>query len=435
MNSRVSILLLIFILSCQVNFAQTDAYTGTWRIEKNEYYPSIQMELQVGHPERNLLYPARIFLQCDSFNAVYELLLVRKNLRQLGISRNKFPRKEAPFSLGNATIVLNGTLDYTRDGKGEPLLTVNRLIAQKYGIDLTAINSIEPTHQSTATALMKFLKEADISFRKVNAEAWQDEDADKITQPRFSPEYFGIMDTLHVQTRDGRLVFTGNKKSGNDHASVMLNGKSIIDDIELGKRKEPEEVLLDTGLNILTFFAENFPKSAPNNGQVTLELGNRKIKTDFNNKADIAAGFIVAKIYYDKDKDADTKFETSTIPFFSEHFLQRNEKVIGNIVSRSATVTLALWDDAVEDGDSISLRINGKWVAQGFPVKKNPQFLQVTLNPGPNTITFVADNLGSIPPNTSVLEIIDGKKRKSFNIETNLDQNNLVNIFYEVKQD
>jgi archaellum component FlaG (FlaF/FlaG flagellin family) len=109
--------------------------------------------------------------------------------------------------------------------------------------------------------------------------------------------------------------------------------------------------------------------------------------------------------------------------------------VIGNIVSRSATVTLALWDDAVEDGDSISLRINGKWVAQGFPVKKNPQFLQVTLNPGPNTITFVADNLGSIPPNTSVLEIIDGKKRKSFNIETNLDQNNLVNIFYEVKQD
>jgi len=393
------------------------------------------MELQVGHPERNLLYPARIRLQCDSFNAVYELLLVRKTLRQLGISRNKFPRTETPFSLGNATIVLNGTFDYTRDGKGEPVLSVNRLLAQKYGIDLTNSSTVEATHRQTATDLMKFLKEADIRLRKINAEAWQDDDAEKLTQPQLSPIYFGIMDTVHVPTRDGRLVFSGNKKSGNDHASVMLNGKSIIDDIELGKRKEPEEVLLDTGLNILTFFAENFPKSAPNNGQVTLELGNRKVKTDFNNKADIAAGFIVAKIYYDKDEDADTKFETSTVPFFSERFLQRNEKVIGNIVSKSATVTLALWDDAVEDGDSISLRINGKWVAQGFPVKKSPQFLQVTLNPGPNTITFVADNLGSIPPNTSVLEIIDGKKRKSFNIETSLDQNNLVNIFYEVKPD
>jgi hypothetical protein len=113
--------------------------------------------------------------------------------------------------------------------------------------------------------------------------------------------------------------------------------------------------------------------------------------------------------------------------------LNRPGKVIGSIASKSQTLTFALWDDAVEDGDSISLNINGKWIARGFPVKKQPQFLTITLDPGPNVITFVADNLGSIVPNTSVLEIIDGNRRKSFNIETDLNENNQVKIFYEVK--
>jgi hypothetical protein len=96
-------------------------------------------------------------------------------------------------------------------------------------------------------------------------------------------------------------------------------------------------------------------------------------------------------------------------------------------------LTFAIWDDAVEDGDSISLRINERWITQGFPVRKKPQFITVNLDPGPNYISFIADNMGSIIPNTSVLEIIDGKRRKSFHIETDLDQNNQVRIYYELR--
>ena len=110
--------------------------------------------------------------------------------------------------------------------------------------------------------------------------------------------------------------------------------------------------------------------------------------------------------------------------------LKRKNKVIGNSVSNSAQLTFAIWDDAIEDGDTISLSVNGKWIAKGFPVKKKAQFITVTLDPGPNIITFVAENLGSIVPNTSVLEIIDGKKRKSFYIETDLNQNNQIKILY-----
>ncbi len=77
--------------------------------------------------------------------------------------------------------------------------------------------------------------------------------------------------------------------------------------------------------------------------------------------------------------------------------------------------------------------VEGKWLVRGFPVKKNPQFVTVNLKPGRNTFVFVADNLGAISPNTSVLEIIDGKKRKSYTMETVLGEKNLVEVFYDVK--
>ena len=89
----------------------------------------------------------------------------------------------------------------------------------------------------------------------------------------------------------------------------------------------------------------------------------------------------------------------------------------------------------IQDGDSVSIKINDKWLVQGFPVKNKTQFITVPLQAGPNTITFIADNLGSIPPNTSVLEIIDGKKRKSFAIETTPEERNYIKIYFDTRTD
>jgi hypothetical protein len=113
--------------------------------------------------------------------------------------------------------------------------------------------------------------------------------------------------------------------------------------------------------------------------------------------------------------------------------IQRNTKIIGDLITQNPQLTFAFWDDAVEDGDTISLSINNQWITEDFPVKKKPQFITVSLQPGPNLITFIPKNLGSIPPNTSVLEIIDGKKRKSFYIETDMNLNNQVNIYYDIR--
>ena len=59
-----------------ISFAQTDAFEGTWQMQ---YFPvqgksAINMELQVSAPEKNMLYPAVMKLQYDSFAATYQLL-------------------------------------------------------------------------------------------------------------------------------------------------------------------------------------------------------------------------------------------------------------------------------------------------------------------------------------------------------------------------
>ncbi len=428
--------LFFFTLLLSINIsAQTDDYSGTWlmKFSASGSAAPFEIQLQIASPERDILYPAQLSLQCDSFVAVYELLLVRKNLRQLGISRNKFPRSEVPFSIGDWTIALNGTLDFTKDIKGAPLLTINRFPAKRYGVTLSDFKNLSETRRKTAAQLVNFIKEESIVFKKISSIPWQHENSLAILIPQLSPTYFGLLDTIHLQTRDGYINFSGNKKSGNDIVSVVLNGKTIIDQVEAGRKKEPEDILLDTGLNIITIFADNFNKSIPNKAKINLEFGRKKYKLDFNNKQDIAATFIVAKLYFETDKDAATRFRNYQFSESEAPPLKRNEKLIGNIIAGSRQITLALWDDAVEDGDSVSININGKLLVKGFPVKKAPQFIKVTLEPGPNTITFIADNLGSIPPNTSVLEIIDGKKRKSFSIETDLDQNNLIKIYYDYK--
>src|SRR5258706_15326091 len=104
----IVVLVFCFLAVSAKSFAQLDAYPGTWRMNylMDSGKSPINMELRIAS-ERKILYPAPLKIQCDSFTAEYELLLVKKDSRVLGISRNKYPLYEKPFSLGNWTFLLN----------------------------------------------------------------------------------------------------------------------------------------------------------------------------------------------------------------------------------------------------------------------------------------------------------------------------------------
>ncbi len=431
-RNLVRCLFLLLFMSAK-SFAQVSTYPGTWQMEYLSHSGKtlIKMELQIASAENHLLYPALLKLYCDSFNAAYELLLVKKNSRELGISKNKYPLLETPFSMGSSDLFLNGIFDNSKDLKGQSTLTLSRIQSKHRLVYLSDTLLPAKAQQATAMRLEKFLKEAEITLTKVNDQPWKSDDINGIISPSLSPAYFGLLDTIFLPTRDGILYITGTKKT--DIVTIALNGQINSDRIAISKKAVTEDILLDTGLNLLVLFAENFGDEIPNKGKLNLEFANKKFNLDFGRKRDSAATFIIAPLYCEKDKGRGS--------YFSDYYptgdaikpLKENEKLLGSIVATAKQLVLAIWDDAVEDGDSISININGKWIEKGFPVKKKPQFITVTLQPGPNAITFVGDNLGSIPPNTSVLEIIDGKKRRSFMLATVPGEDNLINIFYDLK--
>lgn len=434
--------LLIIILFSLIFFngKSQDIFVGNWN--SKSINSNVNISIKIGTPEKNILYPAELTLDCDSFHATYQMLLAKKNSRQLAIGKVKFPLYETPFSIGNWSILLNGTLDFSKNLKGQPTLSVSRISTKDYQVNMPDEKSFSKNNNKLARKLHDFLIEEEIYLEKSNDEIWSDSSAFKITQPKQSPSYLGIIDTLFVTDKNASAHFESNRDI--DIVTLKLNENTLLDQIDSKKTRDNEDFNLDTGLNIILFFADDFGKKATSSAKVNILLNNTSKLLDFTDKNNLASNFIALKIYLKHNPEDDTKFQEYYSGDWGNSSIDNNinssvnkigkqNKAIGTLVSKSQQLTFAIWDDAVEDGDTISLSINDKWIVKGFPVLKKPQFLTVNLQPGPNVITFMADNLGSIIPNTSVLEVIDGKKRKSFFIETDLDTNNLIKIYYDTR--
>ncbi|RYG44366.1 MAG: hypothetical protein EOO01_19660 [Chitinophagaceae bacterium] len=269
-----------------------------------------------------------------------------------------------------------------------------------------------------------------------------------------------------ISAPEGLMRFEGGKKRNTGIVSASVNNRYIFQYAYLTEKRPEEEFRLDTGLNYITFHVEEYGKTIAGTGRLNIiaEEGWERL-LDYSAPENQAATFIVLPLYYTPPYQDLDSTQNNIIKSISElaglknetiyyhprgdrqegsqkirtgaeidKSLLRGSTVVGNIKSLTRQVVLAIWDDAVEDGDSISLNINGSWVVQGMPVKKRPQFISVTLDTGVNKIIFIADNEGSIIPNTSMLEIIHGNQRKSYKIDTDLSRNNLVNIEYEMKE-
>jgi len=406
---------------------QPDKFTGTWSFQRTDVEQQrYEIELQVASPEAATLYPALLTVKYAQFTGVYQVLLVKKNESQLAIGRQKFPLKEEPFSIGAYTVPLNGTFDLS----GNRLL-VNRIPAIRYGFPVPALSMYEEVNKMAVLRISEFLRNEPIALQKINSNAWRGAAAANMLYTQHAPDYFGLTDSFYVNTAKGILSFSENKQSDDDTVSVTLNKRLLVDGIDINKNTPSQEITLDTGMNILCFFADNYGRVPPNTARLTVAFGAKKFSLDFTARQNVSATFIVAKIYLLREKQQ-TPEEITARKTIAERIEHRQTTLIDSIKATSQEVTLAIWDDAVEDGDSISLQINDEIFMPGLAVKKKPQFIPVKLYPGDNKIVFIADNLGAIPPNTSILEIIDGKKRKSYMINTDMRQNNAIKISYEL---
>jgi len=72
---------------------------------------------------------------------------------------------------------------------------------------------------------------------------------------------------------------------------------------------------------------------------------------------------------------------------------------------------LFIWDANMEDGDKIQLTINGNIILDNFETTNKRKKIKYKLVGGENTIEIKATNLGTSPPNTSRIELVDNKTK------------------------
>lgn len=111
----------------------------------------------------------------------------------------------------------------------------------------------------------------------------------------------------------------------------------------------------------------------------------------------------------DRERDIQVTSEKD----IEEHFIKRKKTIAVEIPLSGDYLDLYFYDNAEIDGDSISLYLNNKLLFQHIQLKATAFALQLSVKDlAPvNELVMVAENLGTIPPNTSyMLAIIDNKR-------------------------
>jgi hypothetical protein len=87
------------------------------------------------------------------------------------------------------------------------------------------------------------------------------------------------------------------------------------------------------------------------------------------------------------------------------------EEMIPTIKVDTGEIRLRFYDNATIDGDSISVTVNGKTVLSHEKLSTKPitTMVRVSLETPMVEVVMIAENEGSIPPNTALLEIMAGE--------------------------
>jgi len=111
-----------------------------------------------------------------------------------------------------------------------------------------------------------------------------------------------------------------------------------------------------------------------------------------------------------QDAKVETKIASPTI---EQKFTSREKVFQKQIPLSGDSIELQFYDNAEIDGDSISLFLNGKMIFEHVRLTDKAYVVKLSVNDlhEDNELIMVAENLGTIPPNTSYMVAIVGDKR------------------------
>ena len=99
---------------------------------------------------------------------------------------------------------------------------------------------------------------------------------------------------------------------------------------------------------------------------------------------------------------------------------KRKIRIDKTIRVQSKKVIIKVWDQNLEDGDIISLYLNGEKVLKDYKLLNKKYKLKTHLKKGLNLFILHAESLGNQPPNTAAVSIKDGNKTHNLILKSNL---------------
>ena len=171
-------------------------------------------------------------------------------------------------------------------------------------------------------------------------------------------------------------------------------------------------------------------------------FGSKRIEGEFNgyflNKKKCARGRIIMieekKLRKIKKKIALNKRERVKKEEKEEEEEEEEEEILMKsgekfkFNSERKKITLLIWDANKEDGDKIDLLLNSVTILSNYETKNKAKKIKIKLKDGKNIIEVKATNEGINPPNTSRIELIDGKTKYTVDVQLQLDNNITIEI-------
>ena len=152
---------------------------------------------------------------------------------------------------------------------------------------------------------------------------------------------------------------------------------------------------------------------------------------------------VINKPSYDKQgpnvSASPLKEEIKTNPASSltieQKFANRTKSIQNIIPITGDSIELRFYDNAEIDGDSIALFLNDKLLLQHIGLTDQPYTIKIAVSDlaDDNELVMVAENLGSIPPNTSLMIALVGDKRYDARLQSTEGSSAVVRFVKESK--
>ena len=116
---------------------------------------------------------------------------------------------------------------------------------------------------------------------------------------------------------------------------------------------------------------------------------------------------------------------TDDLPLFLN---DRNIVLKDTVEVENKAITISIWDDSKIDNDVISIKLNDEWIVKYLEAKQEKIKFKYILTKPENYIILRADNIGEIPPNTTAVNINDGKNSRTIVLNSDLGMSEAIRI-------